>query len=212
MPKIIGGSLSEHRTRTRIKLFAALGTLMLERGFDAITLADIAAAAGVGRTAVYNHFPDKEALLLAYMKHETEEYIASLEEALEGIDDPVEQMRTYVRRQAQLKRVYRLSPGPDLRSVVSPATQLRLREHALLLSQVLRRILDAGMAAGVFARQPLDTTATLVNACLSTRPPQGDDAARAADIRATEDFVLRALGAEPALAGPVVVPVGVPVA
>jgi AcrR family transcriptional regulator len=212
VPKIIGGSLSEHRTRTRIKLFAALGTLMLERGFDAITLADIAAAAGVGRTAVYNHFPDKEALLLAYMKHETEEYIASLEEALEGIDDPVEQMRTYVRRQAQLKRVYRLSPGPDLRSVVSPATQLRLREHALLLSQVLRRILDAGMAAGVFARQPLDTTATLVNACLSTRPPRGDDAARAADIRATEDFVLRALGAEPALAGPVVVPVGVPVA
>ena len=212
MPKIIGGSLSEHRTRTRIKLFAALGTLMLERGFDAITLADIAAAAGVGRTAVYNHFPDKEALLLAYMKHETEEYIASLEQALEGIDDPVEQMRTYVRRQAQLKRVCRLSPGPDLRSVVSPATQLRLREHAMLLSQVLRRILDAGMAAGVFTRQPLGTTATLVNACLSARPPQGDDAARAAAVRATEDFVLRALGAESVPAGRVATPVGVPVA
>lgn len=212
MPKIIGGSLTEHRTRTRIKLFAALGTLMLERGFDAITLADIAATAGVGRTAVYNHFPDKEALLLAYMKHETEEYIASLEEALEGVDDPVEQMRTYVRRQAQLKRVYRLSPGPDLRSVVSPATQMRLREHAMLLSQVLRRILESGMDAGVFARQPIDQTATLVNACLSTRPPQGDDAARAAAVRATEDFVLRALGAEQVPAAHAPTPVGVPVA
>ncbi|MCV2392940.1 TetR/AcrR family transcriptional regulator [Actinotalea sp. M2MS4P-6] len=193
MPKIIGGSLTEHRERTRIKLFAALATLMLERGFDAISLADIAAKAGVGRTAVYNHFPDKEALLLAYMTYETEEYVANLEDALHGIDDPVEQMRTYVRRQAQLKRVYRLSPGPDLRSVVSPATQRQLRSHAELVATVLRRILEGGMADGSFAEQPLNTTVSLVNACLSTRATaDGDPDA----VAATEEFVLRALGAQ----------------
>ncbi len=193
MPKIIGGSLSEHRQRTRIKLFSALATLMLERGFDAITLADIAAKAGVGRTALYNHFADKESLLLAYMTYETEEYVASLESALDGVTDPVEQMRTYVRRQAQLKRVYRLSPGPDLRSVVSPATQHQLRSHATLVEMVLRRILEQGMAAGEFAEQPLDTTVSLVNACLSTRATsEGDPDA----VRATEEFVLRALGAQ----------------
>ena len=193
MPKIIGGSLPEHRARTRIKLFAALASLMLEKGFDAVSLADIAAKAGVGRTAVYNHFPDKEALLLAYMTHETEEYVASLEDALQGIEDPVEQMRTYVRRQAQLKRVYRLSPGPDLRSVVSPATQQKLRSHASLVEAVLRSILERGMADGSFAPQTLDTTVSLVNACLSTRATaDGDPDA----IAATEDFVLRALGAQ----------------
>ncbi len=192
MPKIIGGSLSEHRERTRIKLFAALATLMLEHGFDAITLADIAAKAGVGRTAVYNHFPDKEALLLAYMTHETQEYVANLQESLDGVEDPVEQMRTYVRRQAQLKRVYRLSPGPDLRSVVSPATQHQLRSHAGLVEAVLRGILERGMADGSFAAQPLDTTVSLVHACLSSRATaDGDPEA----IAATEDFVLRALGA-----------------
>ncbi|MDO8106259.1 TetR/AcrR family transcriptional regulator [Isoptericola sp. b441] len=197
MPKIIGGSLHEHRERTRIKLFSALASLMLDRGFDAITLADIAAKAGVGRTAVYNHFADKESLLLAYMTHETQEYVASLESALEGIEDPVEQLRTYVRRQAQLKRVYRLSPGPDLRSVVSPATQAQLRSHATLVETVLRRILEQGMAAGEFAPQPLDTTVSLVNACLSTRATaDGDPGA----VAATEEFVLRALGAQvPAL-------------
>lgn len=193
MPKIIGGSLSEHRERTRIKLFAALASLMLERGFDAITLADIAARAGVGRTAVYNHFPDKESLLLGYMTHETAEYVASLESALEGVTDPVEQMRTYVRRQAQLKRVYRLSPGPDLRSVVSPATQKMLRSHATMVEAVLRTILERGMLEGAFAPQPLDTTVSLVNACLSSRATADGNAA---GVAAAEDFVLRALGAQ----------------
>ncbi|MBN9374306.1 MAG: TetR family transcriptional regulator, partial [Cellulomonas sp.] len=58
MPKIIGGSLREHREQTRRRLFDALSALMADHGFDTITLADIATTAGVGRTAVYNHFED----------------------------------------------------------------------------------------------------------------------------------------------------------
>src|SRR6187549_324632 len=119
MPKIIGGSLHEHREQTRQKLFAALSTLMAEQGFDAITLAEIAQAAGVGRTAVYNHFPDKEALLLGFITHD--------------IDDPVEQLRTYVRQQTQLKRVYHVAPGPELRSVLSRTAQQRVREHVVVV-------------------------------------------------------------------------------
>ncbi len=194
MPKIIGGSLSEHRERTRIALFEALGKLITERGFDPISLADIAARAGVGRTAVYNHFPDKEAMLLAYMAYETEDYVAKLEAALTGLDDPVEQMRTYVVRQSQLKRSYRVAPGPDLRSVVSPETRTQLRAHAEMVEQVLRRILRDGMAVGSFTEQPLDTTVSLVNACLSSSATADQDPNA---IAATVDFVLRALGAQP---------------
>ena len=106
MPKIIGKSLHEHRQMTRHKLFSALSTLMAERGFDSITLADIAQAADVGRTAVYNHFPDKEALLLGFITHETEQYALTLERALADVDDPVEQLRTYIRQQARLARVH----------------------------------------------------------------------------------------------------------
>ena len=194
MPKIIGGSLTEHREQTRTRLFAALESLMLERGFDAISLADIAAEAGVGRTALYNHFRDKEDLLLAYMAHETGSYVASLESALRGIHDPVEQMRTYVRRQADLKRTYRIAPGPDLRSVVSPQTQGKLREHAMLVGAVLRRILEAGIAEGTFADQPISQTVALVNACLSTLDPTGKNPQET--VAATEEFVLRAIGAQ----------------
>ncbi|MGV8966192.1 MAG: TetR/AcrR family transcriptional regulator [Cellulomonas sp.] len=200
MPKIIGGSLAEHRLRTRERLFDALAALMAERGFDVITLAEIAATAGVGRTAVYNHFPDKEALLLGFITHETEEYLECLERALAGVDDPVEQLRAYVRQQAQLKRVFHLAHGPDLREVLSHGTQQRLREHVVGVEAILRRILTAGIESGVLPAQDLGTTMPLVHACLSGRGVPAFGPAREQAIDATETFVLRAVGARlPAL-------------
>lgn len=195
MPKIIGGSLHEHREQTRLKLFDALSTLMRDRGFDAITLADIAASAGVGRTAVYNHFPDKESLLLGFITHETDQYVASLEAALDGVATPTEQLRTYVREQIVLRRVYHLAPGPDLRSVLSRGTQQRMRDHVVAVERILRRILAAGIESGEFPPQDVDTTVPLVNACLSGRGVPGDGPARERAICTTETFVLRAVGA-----------------
>jgi AcrR family transcriptional regulator len=195
MPKIIGGSLREHRAQTRQRLFTALSTLMIARGFDAITLADVAAAAGIGRTAVYNHFPDKESLLVGFITHETEEYVATLERSLEAVEDPVEQLRTYVRAQAELKRVYHLAPGPDLRSVLSPATQRQIHTHVALVERLLRNILTTGIESGDFPAQDLDTAVPLINACLSSRRVPDDGPARDAAVEATITFVLRAVGA-----------------
>ena len=195
MPKIIGGSLHEHREQTRLRLFAGLSTLMTDRGFDAITLADVAAEAGVGRTAVYNHFHDKESLLVGFITHETEQYVAKLERSLEDVVDPVEQLRAYVRAQARLRRVYHLAPGPDLSSVLSPATRQRVHLHVVLVERLLRRILTTGIASGDFPEQDVDTTVPLVNACLSSRSAPADGPASDLAVEATVDFVLRAVGA-----------------
>jgi AcrR family transcriptional regulator len=50
--------------RTRRLLKEALIALTLERGYEAVTIADIAERADVGRSTFYVHFPDKETLLL----------------------------------------------------------------------------------------------------------------------------------------------------
>lgn len=194
MPKIIGGSLREHREQTRRRLFDALSTLLSERGFDTITLADIAANAGVGRTAVYNHFADKEALLVAFVADETEQYAEALQRQLSAFDDPVDQLRHYVRAQVQLKHEHHL-PGSDLRSLVSRPTQGRLHDHVVAFESVLRGVLTRGIAAGAFPDQDLDVTVPLVNACLSGRGVTGDPATRERAMAQTEQFVLRAVGA-----------------
>lgn len=196
MPKIIGGSLHEHRAQTRQKLFTALSTLMTDRGFDTITLAEIASAAGVGRTAVYNHFPDKEAMLLGFITHETEQYVHTLERALADVDDPVEKLRTYVRQQARLSGVFHLAPGPDLRTILSKQAQHRLREHVVLVETILRRILEEGVEAREFPPQDVEVTVGLVNACLSGRLIPESSPERERCIAATEAFVLRAVGAQ----------------
>lgn len=195
MPRISGNSLADHREQVRHRLFTALSVLLAERGFDAISLADIAATAGVGRTAVYNHFPDKESLLLGFIDDETTQYTASLESALADVEDPVAAMRTYIRRHIQLKRVYHLAPGPDLRSVLSPATIQRLRSHAEQVEVILRRILAEGIERGIFPEQDLDNVVSLVHACLTGRSVPGEGPDREAAIAATETFVLRAIGA-----------------
>src|ERR1700749_3891883 len=54
----------DRRTRKRLATRQSISDtatrLFLKRGFDSVTIDDIAAAADVGRMTVFNHFPRKE--------------------------------------------------------------------------------------------------------------------------------------------------------
>lgn len=54
----------EHKERTRRELIDAARRLFAERGFDATSAADIAAAAGVTERTLFRYFPNKSALVL----------------------------------------------------------------------------------------------------------------------------------------------------
>src|SRR4051794_25483787 len=51
--------------RTRQMLFSALDELLVEKGFDAITMQDLAERSTVNRGTIYAHFQDKFGLLAA---------------------------------------------------------------------------------------------------------------------------------------------------
>ena len=55
---------SRLKSDRRSKLIAAAERLIAERGYLAVRLEDIGAAAGVSGPAIYRHFPNKEALLV----------------------------------------------------------------------------------------------------------------------------------------------------
>ena len=196
MPKIMGSSLAEHRERTRTALFDALSELMTKRSFDKITLSDVAAHAGVGRTAVYNHFADKEDLLLAFMEHETARYAEELSAALAGVEDPIDRLRVYVRQQALIKRHFHFPSSGPLANSVSRGTAGRLRAHAGLMAQMLAQILTDAVATGAIPPQDPAQVIPLVHACvMGGRPTPTEPAARAAYLDALDTFVLRAVGA-----------------
>lgn len=197
MPKIVGGSLAEHREQTRERIFAALSRLAAERGYDALTLAEVAAAAEVGRTAMYNYFPDKESLLLAYAEHETSGYLAELTSALAELDNPVDKLATYVRLHIRVFATRHMPPSSALRPLLSERGRSRVLDHVTELETTLRRVLAAGMAQGYLPEGELDALVPLVIACVSGRSLAGLDAV--ALDEATEQtvaFVLRGVGAK----------------
>lgn len=58
------GPRSRRKSDRRLQLLAAAERLFAERGFLAVRLEDIGAAAGVSGPAIYRHFPNKESLLV----------------------------------------------------------------------------------------------------------------------------------------------------
>ena len=88
---------SRKRLATRQAISNAATLLFFERGFDHVTVDEIAAAADVGRMTVFNHFPRKEDMLF----DRDEEGREMLREALRQRDpslDPIETLRLLAHR------------------------------------------------------------------------------------------------------------------
>ena len=193
MPKIIGGSLEEHRERTRDKIFAALSRLLEARDFDSLTFSSIAHEAQVGRTAMYNHFPDKETLLVEYAIHETAGYISRLSEGVDGAESPREGILRYIATQLELAASFQSfhMPHSSSRGSLSPQTAARMREHVVMIEDVLRTIIRDGIASGDFSGGiDVDATVRVINGLLVS------SSARRFSRPALEAFVLRGLGAD----------------
>ncbi|ERH30676.1 MULTISPECIES: TetR/AcrR family transcriptional regulator [Actinomycetaceae] len=195
MPKIIGESLASHREITRSRLFEALGSLMAEQSFESITMSQIAERAGVGRTAVYNHFGDKEVLLLAYMRQVTEEFTRVLTERLAAEPDPLMRLRLYIRSHLQMTSRYHVKAGMGLRRQMSGAGASHLTDHAGMVGEVLIGILDEAMDRSLIAQQNTLGAVHLIHATLAGQRLPNDEAHRESALALVETFILRGLGA-----------------
>jgi len=96
----------ERNTQTSVRLAAAdrreqlldvTKAIAVERGFHAVSIEAVAAAAGITRPVVYTHFTDLEGLLEALVERETARALAQLAEIL-----PAREENILDRRQALL--------------------------------------------------------------------------------------------------------------
>jgi AcrR family transcriptional regulator len=187
VPKISASSVEEHREQVQRRVFEAFATLMAEHSFDAITMAQIAARAGIGRTAIYHHFADKEAVVVAFASHETSRYIDGLRSDLTDVDDPAERLGIYIRHQLTAGQQFHMGLGPQLYGALSQDTMHAIREHVVAIEDVLREILADGVQAGQFTVANEPATMSLIHACLAPRD---------LPTAVIEQFVLRALRAD----------------
>lgn len=144
--------------QTRARIAEIASGLFLERGFDAVTVADVARAAGVSSVTVFNHFPRKEDLFLDRAADAEELLRSAVRDRPTGVD------ALSSLRDATLLLVDERNPlsGIDGRSVPffrtvagSPALIARARELAANLQRILADELDVDPGfdgdAGLFA-------------------------------------------------------------
>jgi AcrR family transcriptional regulator len=92
---------SDRRTRKRLATRQGISDvatlLFMERGFDSVTVDEIAAAADVGRMTVFNHFPRKEDMFFDRDEEGREILRQALRERDPGIS-PIETLRRLAHR------------------------------------------------------------------------------------------------------------------
>ncbi|MGW6499526.1 TetR/AcrR family transcriptional regulator [Nonomuraea angiospora] len=147
------------KRRTRQMISDAATQLFKERGFDKVTIAEVASAAGVAKMTVTNHFPLKEDLVLDMH----EEHVSTLARAV-GQREPGESALAALRRD-YLERVRRrdpLIPDDDIawQRLVrdTPALRARLRQIHEQAEHALAAVLadetgDAGITSKLAAAQ-----------------------------------------------------------
>src|SRR5581483_5116276 len=79
---------SRQKSDRRLQLLSAAERLFAERGFLAVRLEDIGAAAGVSGPAIYRHFPNKESLLVELLVGISTRLLAGARTVRKNSSDP----------------------------------------------------------------------------------------------------------------------------
>ena len=151
-----GGRRQHRKAQTRATVRETAHRLFAERGFDAVTIADVAAAAEVAVQTVFNHFETKEALFFAGRRTWMENTVAAVTQRPPGTD-PVGALRSFL--EEGLIDVLDQESRPEGRGELellagSPGLQARERTLVELTSTRVGDELGAAIAAGEWPAAP----------------------------------------------------------
>lgn len=120
-----GGLRDRKKQRTREAIAGAAQELFAERGFDSVTVAEIARAADVAPATVFNYFPRKEDLLYSRLEEFEEELLAAVRDRAVG-ESVLDAFARFVLERA------RQGAGRDLGQRVATTARIIAGSEALL--------------------------------------------------------------------------------
>lgn len=152
----------------RAEILETTCQVVVERGFAATRVADVANKLGVSTGLIHYHFDSKDQLIAEAFQYAAEADLARLDAEVKCSSDPVEQLdlifRLYTPEEAEPGWMMWIDGwGEALRSPVLKAIS---RDLDLRWKNVLREIVGAGVAAGRFTCTDADATAWRLAALL----------------------------------------------
>lgn len=170
----------------RMQILDAAQTLFFERGWDAVTLADVIAAAGISKGGFYHHFTAKEDLLDGIVQRFTIQAMEGTAEARASADgDALARFNGFI---AATNR-WKAERGPELRFFVDvmlrPGNDLLFQRIFAAVTEatlpILREMIEAGIREGRFDAPDADLVAETILALSQGRRALLRDAVAATD-------------------------------
>ncbi|MGY3698314.1 AcrR family transcriptional regulator [Bradyrhizobium sp. USDA 3240] len=178
--------------------------LIFERGYEAMSLRQLAAEVGIQAGSLYNHISTKQDLLFDLVQEHINDLLRELDLALEGKADPVEKLRAFVTFHVS----YHMTRKREVFIANSELRSLDAKNYDIVVAlrgayeQRLAQILTDGVSDGVFEVGDIQVAtfaiiALLTGLCTWYRP--GGRLTRDAIIAAHEKLVLSGVAPQAAL-------------
>lgn len=174
----------------------AVDELIRTQGIDRISMTDVANSAGITRTALYNYFPDKPALLLAFTEQVNSAFVERYRRELPSGVSAARRLSAFVRLQLEGIMAHPHPPAAELGASLGPDAYQALAAHVAPMQRLLTEILEEGTAAGEFDPLPAEPVSRLALSMVgSQRLPLVSGEIDLDETHAlVTRFVLRALG------------------
>ncbi|MFC3999632.1 TetR/AcrR family transcriptional regulator [Nocardiopsis sediminis] len=169
MPKISAPTIAAHRAQTRERILDAVAALTRSQGIDEISMTDVAAEAGITRTALYNYFPDKPALLLAFTEQVTSGFVERYRQELPTDATASERLSAFIRFQLEGIAEHPHPDAAELGASLGPDAYQALADHVAPMQALLVGVLREGAGTGEFAPLAEEPTARLILALIGSQ-------------------------------------------
>ena len=176
MPRGIPLTQEEQAGRRRAIFNATVG-LILDKGFPETSMREIAEAAGMGKSSLYDYFKTKDEILLFVVEEEGAALLQQAQ-AIAGMNAPPEER---LKRMMQMHLAFMQANGNLLLRLnaemqrLGPESQRRIQERRYVYQDLVASIVEEGIAQGCFRPvHPLHAARLLINSLVSvlytTRP------------------------------------------
>ena len=167
----------EEQARRRKEIFNASVHLFLSKGFNETSMREIADAAGIGKSTLYDYFPSKDDILLSFVEDELQRLTKEMKEIANRKVEMLEKLRqmmfAYMEYLATNEDFYMKLSLEVQRLAQESLERIQRKRHAL--QDMVRIIIEEGIREGSF--RPVDSLlatrvifTALTPAVYATRP------------------------------------------
>jgi AcrR family transcriptional regulator len=154
------------RLATRQRISDVATALFIERGFDKVTVDEIAEAADVSRMTVFNHFARKEDMFFDLSDEAREDLMAALDKRKKDVS-PIEALRLFAHWAIAAERPYvRFSASGTEMFLKTIEASDALKARARGIRDEFTDVLTEGLVRAVKRRLPSDPYASLAASML----------------------------------------------